>query len=75
MPERVRAPQRGLASMGPVFRLYLTRTNSAGLSAFCGVPGLGAHVAHNGLTTRFDSYLADRDALLAAPAAYVKRLK
>ena len=29
MPERVRAPQRGLASMGAVFRLCVPRTNSA----------------------------------------------
>ena len=26
MPERVRAPQRGLASMGAVFRLWLPRS-------------------------------------------------
>ena len=54
------------------FIVYARDGSSFGFSVSCSLAlrrAFGVHVADNGLTAGFYSYLADRDGLLAAPAA------
>src|SRR5680860_1700029 len=80
VPRRVLAPQRGLASIGPVLRscevllsgCFFIVLVFAGIQTRPGAFGL-ADIADDGLSTRMDVHLSDVDALMAASKAIKHR--